>query len=414
VQTPSAFRQVDRRRRQAGRILHDEGWRALVGRGAEALVRRTAPATSRLEVRPADVLAADLSVLRPVQPWAPAPGPDDPLVLNWVTTPPARGSGGHTTTFRMIRYFERAGHTCRVYLYDVHGNDAEYFGPVLREFFPGLRAEVLDIDQGLADAHVTFATSWPTAYPVHNAGNRGLPCYLVQDYEPWFYAVGSQSVLADNTYRMGLRGLTAGRWLSGKLAAEYGMDTASFDFGCDTDRYHLLEGTRRDGIVFYARPETPRRAYEIGLMALELFAAQHPTVPIHVYGASIGRQAFSYVDHGVTTPEELNRIYNRCAAGLSLSMTNVSLVPHEMLAAGCIPVVNDAEHNRLVLDNPHVRYVAPEPHALAAALGELVTSGDLSERSATASSSVRSASWDDAGAAAVRAVREWLASWGPV
>jgi hypothetical protein len=39
-----------------------------------------------------------------------------------------------------------------------------------------------------------------------------------------------------------------------------------------------------------------------------------------------------------------------------------------MLAAGCIPIVNDAEHNRVVLDYPHVRYTPATPHALAAAL----------------------------------------------
>ena len=49
-----------------------------------------------------------------------------------------------------------------------------------------------------------------------------------------------------------------------------------------------------------------------------------------------------------------------------LSATNVSLVPHEMLAAGCIPVVNDAEHNRMVLDNAHVAYAPATPFELAA------------------------------------------------
>ena len=78
-------------------------------------------------------------------------------------------------------------------------------------------------------------------------------------------------------------------------------------------------------------------------------------------------------------------------------MTNVSLVPHEMLAAGCIPVVNDAEHNRIVLDNPHVRYAPPTPHALASALDEVVAVKDCTSRAASASASVSSASWDIAG-----------------
>ena len=74
-------------------------------------------------------------------------------------------------------------------------------------------------------------------------------------------------------------------------------------------------------------------------------------MPIHLYGEPAGRLPFAATEHGLLPPEQLNTLYNRCIAGLVLSATNVSLVPHEMLAAGCIPVVNDAEHNRIVLDN---------------------------------------------------------------
>jgi hypothetical protein len=133
-------------------------------------------------------------------------------------------------------------------------------------------------------------------------------------------------------------------------------------------------------------------------MALEIFAARHPEIELHFYGAKMGDPPFRVIDHGRVTPDERNDIYNRCYAGLSLSLTNVSLVPHEMLAAGCIPVVNDAVHNRIVLDNPFVRYAPPYPQALASELEELVTTRDFDSLSRAAAISVRAASWDDAGA----------------
>jgi O-antigen biosynthesis protein len=77
----------------------------------------------------------------------------------------------------------------------------------------------------------------------------------------------------------------------------------------------------------------------------------------------------------------------------------VSLVPHEMLAAGCIPVVNDAPHNRVVLDNPFVRYAPLNPPALAAELETVVTLDDFDSVSSAAAASVHSITWDDAGAA---------------
>ncbi len=165
------------------------------------------------------------------------------------------------------------------------------------------------------------------------------------------------------------------------------------------------DGSPRDGIVFYARPKTARRAFELGLLTLELFAQEHPDITIHMYGDSvpnIGAFGFAFVDHGLVSPEELNTIYNRCFAGLSLSMSNVSLVPHEMLAAGCIPVVNDADHNRVVLDNSYVRYAPASPHHLADALGDLVEDPDFDSLAASASASVQGSSWAQAGEAVER------------
>jgi glycosyltransferase involved in cell wall biosynthesis len=175
------------------------------------------------------------------------------------------------------------------------------------------------------------------------------------------------------------------------------MTTDFFDFGSDSSHYNLSNHAHRSGVVFYARPEAARRGFELGLMAIKLFAARRPDVPIHFYGDRIRRLPFRFTDHGRISPPQLNEIYNRCNAGLSLSMTNVSLVPHEMLAAGCIPVVNDAPHNRAVLNNPFVRYVPPYPAALAMELERLVSMSDFPSIARAASASVHSATWEDAG-----------------
>jgi glycosyltransferase involved in cell wall biosynthesis len=79
-----------------------------------------------------------------------------------------------------------------------------------------------------------------------------------------------------------------------------------------------------------------------------------------------------------------------------------------MLAAGCIPVVNAAEHNRIVLDNDHVTYAEPLPFALADALSRLVSQPPR-ERLATAraaASSVDSISWEDSGKQVERILRD--------
>jgi hypothetical protein len=94
-------------------------------------------------------------------------------------------------------------------------------------------------------------------------------------------------------------------------------------------------------------------------------------------------------------------------------MTNVSLVPLEMLAAGCIPVVNAAAHNRVVLDNPHVRYAPPSPHELADALGAVVEAPDGANAARAAAASVRTASWDEAGATVEQVLLRELTTTAP-
>jgi hypothetical protein len=333
----------------------------------------------------------------------PAPvTPGEPLTVAWISVPPHPGVGGHQTMFRMLGALEQAGHTCVLYLYDRHGWSLEQHRRTVRRAWPAIRADVRDVSAGIDDSHVVFATSWETAYPALASHAAGVRCYFVQDFEPAFYPAGSEALLAEATYRFGFHGVTAGRWLAQMLTRDYGMSAEHFDFGCDVEHYKLDRALEdrlmRTGVCYYCRPGTPRRAYELAMMALDLFAAARPNVEIHLFGRPAGRVGFRATDHGLLTPEQLNALYNRCIAGVCLSATNSSLVPHEMLAAGCIPVVNDAGHNRMVLDNDHVAYSLATPFHLSQALTALVDRS-ASERTAAAlaaAESVRSTTWAQA------------------
>jgi len=397
------------RARQTRRLLRSEGGAAVLARIGDRVANKLSPPgqvrlpVSREDLTRASEIAARGWVLPPALPSR----PDEPLTVAWVCVPPSAGSGGHTTMFRMITALERAGHTCVVYLTDRHGWSIDQHRATVRSWWPDVRADVRDAAEGIEDAHAIFATGWPTAYTVLGSPAKGLRFYLVQDYEPSFYAAGSEALLAEATYRFGFHAVTAGRWLSELLARDYGARADHFDFGCDLGRYTLDRSAERTGICYYARSSKPRRAYELGIAALEFFADRHPEVDIHFYGDTVAQPPFRAFNHGTMTPDELNGLYNRCVAGLVLSATNVSLVPHEMLASGCLPVVNDAEHNRIVLDNSEVVYSGTTPFELAEALSALVER-NASERTAaveTAAASVQGRSWDEAGMQVERVVR---------
>jgi hypothetical protein len=94
---------------------------------------------------------------------------------------------------------------------------------------------------------------------------------------------------------------------------------------------------------------------------------------------------------------DLNELYNHCAVGLVLSLTNMSLLPLELLASGVIPVLNRGENNDKVVQSEFIRYADPSPHALAAALQEEMHRPDLAEHARKAAASVAPMTWDQPG-----------------
>ena len=188
----------------------------------------------------------------------------------------------------------------------------------------------------------------------------------------------------------------------------------SVEFGCDTDLYRLVNRGRRDGVVFYAKPDVARRGFELGALALEEFHHRHPEVEIHHFGDKSASFRFPTTDHGVLDPTELAELYNRCVAGLSLSFTNISLIPDEMLACGTIPIINDLTFSRGELANPHIIWAFPTPGGLADALSRAVEAPDQVERAAAAATAALSAPpWKAAQDAALAIIEDEVYGPGP-
>ncbi|MFC4784705.1 rhamnosyltransferase WsaF family glycosyltransferase [Nocardioides sp. MAHUQ-72] len=373
------------------RKLRAEGARE----GAKRVVRR---AYRALDAGSLDFPLLDVDIADSTRLLLAEPLPVDvgrPLRVGWVTTPPGPGSGGHTTMFRMIAALERHGHTCVVLLYDRHHGSLRTHEHVIRSCWPDVRAEVAWVDDGIGATDACVATSWATAHvlALRSEQLRIHRLYLVQDYEPYFYARGSEYELAADTYRFGFTNVALGRMVQERLTEEIGVSSELLPFSCDTTVYRRVDGGPRSGIVFYAKPDVPRRGYRLGILALAEFHRRHPDQEIRVYGDPLPELQIPVTRLSRLAPSELNEIYNRSVAGLALSFTNISLVAEEMLAAGCVPIVNDAGGARADLDNPHVAWAPATPGGLADALCEAVEAPDAVARSEAAAQSVRTDDW---------------------
>ena len=298
--------------------------------------------------------------------------------INWVIPDVGIGSGGHLNIFRLIFFLEQHGFECRVVI-----NGGSHFSSVaeirdciIKNYVP-IKADVFVGGAAMPPAWFTFATSWITAYTVRNFQSTIYKCYFVQDFEPFFFAHGTDFALAEQTYRFGFLGITAGRWLTEKLSREYGMKSIPIGFSYDKDRYHPgnRQRTAECNIFFYARPETQRRGFELGLMVLDDAAKRIPDLNVIFAGEDIAPFAipFRHVNAGILKLDDLPDLYNRCDAALVISLTNLSLLPLELMACGCPVVSNNGPNVEWLLNREIAALAEPTVEALRDALISLLT-----------------------------------------
>lgn len=387
--------------RTAWRVFRKQGLRAVVQKSMVRILPFS-PNTPTL-VKYDDALAVDWREPHPSSLHTTGRR-SGPFTVAWIISPPGANSGGHQNIFRFMSFLEEAGHEVRIYLYSAIAPDsvAEVRNRVASSSsYPTLKATIEELPVGgvPSDVDAIFATAWETAYPSYRDASLARRFYFVQDFEPLFYQTSTEALLAENTYRFGFTGITAGAWLATKLNADYGMTTSAFDFGADERNYSITNTARREAVFFYARPETPRRGFELGVMALDLLARERPNTPIIMAGQNLRKVPipFAHESLGNVHVGELNAVYNRCAAGLVLSLTNMSLLPLELLSAGVIPVVNDGENNRLVSDNKFIEYTQPSPRALCDSLIAILDRDDQQRHAELAAASVRTSTWAHSG-----------------
>ena len=343
---------------------------------------------------------------------------DGAMTVAWVVPPWKVGSGGHTTIFRLIDQLERRGHRCAIYLFDPFGMDRRT-GHALREeirtHFVPIEAEVF---WGLEDwigADLGVATSWWTAWALRDLPGAKEKAYLVQDDEPQFYATSAESLWAEETYRMGYRGIAYTPWMADILEREHGMQSRWFECGTDLAAYPFGEQEREAGLIaVYARRETDRRAVDLALAGLATLVERRPGVRVVLFGSNVIASApIPCTNLGVRPPAELAELYRRASAGVVFSLTTHSLVAQEMMASG-LPLVElngDNVTSALGATGGRAMLVDPRPDAIADALGRILDEPDEAAAMARrARAFVEGLTWEHAGDQVEAALHAFLAT----
>lgn len=297
--------------------------------------------------------------------------------------------GGHYTLFRFANHFGKQGLRNIIYIYnnERHSTPRQLQKDLQLAMRP-CRLEVVVDPKDLPACAAAIATTWQSAYHVRSFPHALHKFYFMQDYECLFYAFGSASMQANETYSFGFNGITGGEWLRSRYEA-HGGTAINYRFAADRNIFYpaapsgkVSPKVRR--LFFYGRPSTERRCFELGMASLQAISEKFPDVEIVIAGLDISHTPFKATLLGNMTLEETGKLYRTCDVGIAFSATNLSYLPVELMACG-VPVISNrgpqvewhCAHERDAL------LVEPVPEAVVDAFTRLYHSKDLRQKLAS-------------------------------
>jgi glycosyltransferase involved in cell wall biosynthesis len=257
-----------------------------------------------------------------------------------------------------------------------------------------------------------IATTWWTAHIAHSAGSElggDRFLYLIQEYEPFTFPMGTHAALARQSYELPHFGLFSSELLRGWFRqerigvyaeGESAGDASSVSFEnaitpVDAPAADELATRRPRRLLFYARPEphAARNMFELGVLALSRAledGAFQPGWELRGIGTvQAGRRLALSAGAELellprTGQDEYARLLAQHDVGLALMYTpHPSLVPIEMAAAGMLAVTNSfANKTATALSNISSNLIAAPPtiEGVAAGLREAAGAVDDAER----------------------------------
>ena len=294
--------------------------------------------------------------------------------IAWVIPHPGKGSGGHRTIIQNVNALLRAGYECDIFVEDDGVSTSDIVRRKINEWYEPCDAGIFVGFDFKKDYDLLFATGWQTIDFVKKLPAK-KKAYFIQDYEPWFFPMGDQYLITENSYKYGFLPVTIGKWLAHKMDSEFNTPAEYFDFGADLNVYKHLDNVEKENAICYVyQPEKPRRCDYIGLKALKLIKALRPDVKIYLYGSELVTRPIDFECENlhINPVEECNKLYNKCKVGICLSASNPSRIPFEMMAAG-LPVVELYKENNLYdLPDGGVLLSDTTPEAIASSVIHLL------------------------------------------
>lgn len=199
---------------------------------------------------------------------------------------------------------------------------------------------------------VVVATSYDTVSFAKKMDAYNM--YFVQDYEPYFYPFGELFFLAKKTYEQGLHMVSLGNWNKEMIERECHPVSPIdvIDFPYEKSEYpekvrdfQSYKNRKKYTIAVYLKFYGKRLPTVIPFMLSEVkerLKQEGITLEILYFGEAKSFHPQGGENMGMLTKDELRALYERADFGMVASLSNISLVPYEMLSTG-LPVIEFAD-----------------------------------------------------------------------
>lgn len=195
---------------------------------------------------------------------------------------------------------------------------------------------------------VVMATNWASVYCARLL--QGYKIYFMQDFEPLFYPMNEEYILAKKTYSFGFHIISLGKWNAKQIEdiCNVTENVDTIDFPYEPKEYTFKERDfsdyeKRKNFKIAVYTKSSGRRIPIIIQALlkntcDELKKHDYKLDVYFYGLLKGESVTVGKNLGLLTKKELNELYRKVDFGMVASMTNISLVPYEMIAAG-LPII---------------------------------------------------------------------------
>lgn len=329
----------------------------------------------------------------------------------FIITRMVRFHGGQTSILRLGTELSKLGYNVGYAVYKAQTKEEmELCARSNLESFQGKLYTMYDLDdlKNILNPDVVIATSWDTVSFAKQF--RSYRMYFVQDYEPYFYPFGEQFLLAKKTYEQGLHMVSLGSW--NKMMVETNcspvspIDVVEFpyekkEYPLKNRQYEDYKSKKQFVIAVYLKYYGKRLPCILQYMLTEvqnMFAKDGITLDVQYYGEAKSFKAKGGKNLGMLNKKELLELYQRADFGIVASMSNVSLVPYEMLATG-LPLIEfkDGTFDYFFPDNC-AALVDISPNDLYIKMKECIQNPEIMRiRQENANAYLKTLSWEKTG-----------------